>query len=218
MKKLGITLALFLTLVGCSHKNNEEVKKYLPDEIKNVSIHSKGDNILIKETTTSEIKAKINKENVLKMKKNGNTLNISIKEDSFINLKTATLTLYIPRKTLDHISINSEAGKITGNISNAENVTINSGSSDISLNSFGGKSLRKSTIKTMSGSINIQLAESPNGYDIDANTASGKITKSLNMHETENSSKTLRGYTGTDSGNKSSIKVQSGSGKIKLTE
>ncbi|MDQ1143866.1 DUF4097 and DUF4098 domain-containing protein YvlB [Bacillus sp. SORGH_AS 510] len=224
MRKLNMAIALLFTLVGCSSINNnnnnnkEEVKKFLPNEIKNVAIHSSGDNIQVKGTNESEIKVEINKKNKLETKKKGKTLTISVKEGSYINFKTATLTVYIPEEKLEHLAIHSQSGKISGNISNAENVTIDSDSSDISLKSFGGDNLRKSSIKTLSGSINVQLAKSENGYDIDANTTSGKITTNINMYETEKSSKNLHGYTGADGGDKSFIKLESASGEIELTE
>ena len=219
MKKyIGLLIMICLSLCGCSSKSEAESRTIPSDKIKEIFITTEGENIVVNESEGKDIQVELNNDR-LQVQQDGSQLNISVKESSsFINFKSETLTVSLPKNFNAALHIKTLAGKVTGgNISN-EKFFVASESGTIDLKNIKGEFMKDGKITTIAGDINVKLDSFEQGYNVDITTTSGKIKSDLNLShlEEEKSNKNLRGYTGERGTEKSNLVIETGTGTISI--
>ncbi|MEN1935215.1 DUF4097 family beta strand repeat-containing protein [Paenibacillus sp. 102] len=173
---ISLTGMLAAGLVACdSAESGADVgasKKVGSQNISEVYVKTDGQNIEFHSTNESEIKVDSGKIKNPKIKEEGNKLEIDAGESSAgINFKTATMHIYVPKKTYDKIEATTVSGKVTAEDISAKQLKLSNDSGDTTLENYKGENI---TSTSKSGVITFKGIESD--FDIQNNTGDVNVS------------------------------------------
>ncbi|MEY8346851.1 DUF4097 family beta strand repeat-containing protein [Bacillus cereus] len=170
---------MILSLVACDEKGNEAPvsKKFAAENINEIYVKTVGQNIKLHSTTGKDIKVDTGEMKDLKVKEDGEKLEIITENSSsIVNLKTATVHIYLPEKAYKKIDIKTESGEVIGENITSKQLDLHSDSSDMTIKDYKGNS-----IKGVSESGGITLQEVEGGFDIQTNTGEVNVTTAFSF-------------------------------------
>lgn len=170
---------MILCLVACDTKANEAPvsKKFTAKNINEIYIKTVGENIKLHSTTDKNIKVNIGEVKDTKAKEEGERLEIITENSSAIlNLKTATVHVYLPEKTYKKINVKTESGEVVGENIASKQLDLYSDSSDITI-----KNYKDGNIKGVSKSGGITLRGVEGKFDIQNDTGVVNVSGASNL-------------------------------------
>lgn len=168
-----------LSLVACGTRENESSvsKQFTAKHINEIYIKTVGENIKVHSTAEKDIKVDTGEMKDVKVKADGDKLEIIIKNSpSIVNLKTATVQIYLPEKIYKKIDIETESGEIIGENMSSKQLDLYSDSSDMTIKNYKGDE-----IKGVSKSGGITLQEVEGSFDIQNNTGEVNVSTASNL-------------------------------------
>lgn len=170
---------MIVSLVACDPKENESSvsQKFTAKNINEIYIKTVGENIKLHSTTEKDIKVNIGEMKGLKVKEDREKLEvITENSSSIVNLKTATVHIYIPEKTYKRIDVKTESGEVIGENIVSEQLNLYSDSSDMTIKEYKGNNIKG---VSKSGGITLQGVEG--SLDIQNNTGEVNVSTASNL-------------------------------------
>ncbi|KEK22996.1 DUF4097 family beta strand repeat-containing protein [Bacillus gaemokensis] len=163
-----------LSLVACDAKEDEEIvsKKFAAENINEIYVKTAGQNIKLHSTTEKDIKVDIGGVKDAKVKEDGEKLEvITENSSSIVNLKTATVHVYLPEKIYKKIDVKTESGEVVGENIASKQLDLYSDSSDMTIKNYKGENIKG---VSKSGEITLQGVEGT--FDIQNNTGEVNVS------------------------------------------
>ncbi|MBY0595277.1 DUF4097 family beta strand repeat-containing protein [Bacillus bingmayongensis] len=168
-----------LCLVACDTKENAAPvsKKFAAENINEIYVKTAGQNIKLHSTTGKDIKVDTGEMKDLKVKEDGEKLEIITENSSsIVNLKTATVHIYLPEKAYEKIDIKTESGEVIGENITSKQLDLYSDSSNMTIKDYKGNH-----IKGVSNSGGITLQGIEGSFDIQNNTGEVNVSAASNL-------------------------------------
>ncbi|WP_445506039.1 DUF4097 family beta strand repeat-containing protein [Niallia sp. 03190] len=165
MKNLSSKLVLILNvgiicsiISGCGSNSlsKNETKSFEGQKIEEINIKTGGQNIEFRPSNGKEVTVKMKAEKELPAKVEDNVLSVVIEDSSdFINFKTETLYVDIPKDTYKKINLVTTSGNITGEDLKAEKLILTADSGEININGFEGDKVKGEVVSGNVKLVNI---------------------------------------------------------------
>ncbi|MGG3523432.1 DUF4097 family beta strand repeat-containing protein [Bacillus pseudomycoides] len=168
-----------LSIVACGTKESEAPvsKQFAVKNINEIYIKTVGENIKLHSTTETDIKVDIGEIKDVKVKENGEKLEVITEHSSsIVNLKTATVHIYLPEKTYEKIDVKTESGEVIGENIASEQLNLYSDSSDMTIKEYKGNNIKG---VSKSGGITLQGVEG--SFDIQNDTGEVNVSAVSNL-------------------------------------
>lgn len=170
---------MIVSLVACGTKENElaDTKQFDAEHINEIYVKTVGENIKLYSTVEKNIKIDTGDTEGVKVKADGDKLEIIIENaPSIVNLKTATVQIYLPKKIYKKIDVETESGEVIGENMSSKKLDLYSDSSDMTIKNYKGDQM-----EGVSESGGITLQEVEGSFDIQTNTGEINVTTAFSV-------------------------------------